>query len=322
MRSSSRAAISSTQSRSWTNASWSEAAWATRSVSPVAEHRALGGAQPAQLHGEHDHPQQRDDRDARGGERDDALGGGQVVHGPARVPERGSAGVKMTVKSCAVVVGLLLARHRLDLHLDRHVLAGRRLLGRAGSSRVLVSPGGDRVDRLLELDGVAALRRPSPSRPRRSRCSRPGSPPGPRRRGPRSAARSPSRRARAPRRRATPPRGRCRGGPAVALAAAALAGAHALIWSATKSGCSHWMSGTKARLPGGRGAGTSSSLSTSSRPRLEAPRVRSRRWRGRPASAWRPRRCPGAAPASPSASGSSSAIFARPSRRSSSASSR
>ena len=46
----------------------------------LAQHGALGGAQPAQLHRQHDRPQQRDGADAGGRERDDALGGGQVVH--------------------------------------------------------------------------------------------------------------------------------------------------------------------------------------------------------------------------------------------------
>ena len=63
----------------------------------AAEDGALRRAQPAQLHGEHDHPQKRNRRDARGREGHDALGGVQVVHG--RQGTQRTQRVKMTVKS-------------------------------------------------------------------------------------------------------------------------------------------------------------------------------------------------------------------------------
>ena len=84
------AATSSTQSRSWTNASWSEAACAARSVSSSPRTVRCAARIRRSFTAEHDHPQQRDRRDARGCERDDALCGVQVVHG-RQGTQRGSA---------------------------------------------------------------------------------------------------------------------------------------------------------------------------------------------------------------------------------------
>ena len=154
--------------------------------------------------------------------------------------------VKMTRELLDVVVGLLLARHRLDLDRDRHALAGRRLLGERDRDRSVVSPAA--IVSIVSSSSIASS--PSPTvtaRPRRSRCSRPGSGPGPRRPG-RSLSCT-VRRAAGRERHAAERHGR----DAVAVQARArrprppppVPVRSALTWSATKAGSSHSMSGTK-----------------------------------------------------------------------------
>ena len=66
-----------------------------------AKDRALRGAQPAQLQGEHDHPQKRHRGDSRCRKGDYALGGVQVVHG--RQGTQQAQRVKMTVNSASLL---------------------------------------------------------------------------------------------------------------------------------------------------------------------------------------------------------------------------
>ena len=51
----------------------------------LAEHGALGGAQAAQLEGEHDASMSATSATAGGGQRDDPLGRGQFVHAQVRL---------------------------------------------------------------------------------------------------------------------------------------------------------------------------------------------------------------------------------------------
>jgi hypothetical protein len=46
----------------------------------VAEHRGLGGPQAPELHRQHHDPDQRHEREAARGQRDDAGGAAQLVH--------------------------------------------------------------------------------------------------------------------------------------------------------------------------------------------------------------------------------------------------
>ena len=127
------------------NACWRPAAWATRSSRPWSPSTARWAPRSApQLDGEHDREDQRDERHAARGERDDAGWIGQVVHGRARShggpdgdqpPRRTAPGT-----SACVVVGLLLARHRLDRRRDRHRRAERRLRSSGSVGRRRLAP--------------------------------------------------------------------------------------------------------------------------------------------------------------------------------------
>src|SRR5215212_5587953 len=151
-RPSSPRATSSTQSRSWTNASCSEAACAAMSVS--ASPRMVRWA-----------ARTRRSFTARTITQISAMTATPAA-ASATIPcveLRSSTGGRVLARSAGeddrevglVVVRDLLARHRLHTHLDRDVLAGRRLRGQRDAHGLLLA-GGDLRDRLLELDRVAA----------------------------------------------------------------------------------------------------------------------------------------------------------------------
>ncbi len=145
MRASSRSATSSTRPCSASKACCSELACGDEVVAAArAEHGALVGAQAAQPEGEHERQHERDQRDAAGGQRGDARGLGQVVHGrgvyeragPA-APRRASALVEDGLVLRLVVVGLLLARHRRDA--DRDASPRRPAAAASSSARLAVA---------------------------------------------------------------------------------------------------------------------------------------------------------------------------------------
>src|SRR4051812_4694056 len=151
-RPSSPRATSSTQSRSWTNASWRDAACAARSVS--APPRMVRCA-----------ARTRRSFTARTITQISAIAATPAA-ASATIPcveLRSSTGGRVQTRSAGeddrelalVVVRDLLARHRLDVHRDRDVLAGRRLGGQRDAGGLQLA-GGDLRDRLLELDRVAA----------------------------------------------------------------------------------------------------------------------------------------------------------------------
>ena len=152
-------AVSSTQSRSCTKASWSAAAWATRSALPSPSTVRWAARSRRSLHASTIAQTSATTADAGGGQRDDALRGGQLVHAAVSVaPDARRAQLRedRPSRSATLLSVFSSPGHRLDLHLigtfwpvgGCSVERDRDGLGLAG---------GDRVDRLLELDRVVAL---------------------------------------------------------------------------------------------------------------------------------------------------------------------
>ena len=100
-RSSRPAAVSSTQSRSCTNAVLQRRRVPDDVGLPVAQHGPLGRAQAAHLDGEHDAEDQGDDRGAGSRHGHDALRGGQLVHVGSGY--RRAQLVKMAMKSAVLL---------------------------------------------------------------------------------------------------------------------------------------------------------------------------------------------------------------------------
>jgi hypothetical protein len=98
----------------------------------VAQHGPLAGADAADPDREQQRDRERDRRAACGGERDDADGGGEVVHADRLMAS--DLGVEQDLLDRDLVRGLvvvrdLLGRHGLDEHVEGHRLTrfGRRV---------------------------------------------------------------------------------------------------------------------------------------------------------------------------------------------------
>src|SRR5215216_3591764 len=168
------AAVSSTQSRSWTKALWSAAACVTRSrrsPSPIttrcearrrrsftdstSAHARASRAPPAAARATTPCVDVSSSTEAQGSAGQSGRPGLQRATYMARrsatprlLGEDGRVGL-------LVVVGLLLARHGGHLDHDRHVLARGRLLVHGDLDRLRLSRG-DRIERPGELDRIAA----------------------------------------------------------------------------------------------------------------------------------------------------------------------
>src|SRR5919107_5787656 len=162
MRASRPAAVSSTQSRSSTNACSSRAAWATRSCCPLPPRTACWAARSRRSLTASTIPTSSASRATPAAasatmpcaELKSSTGG--QASAPARGASRGlrSSGEDRRVL-VLVVVGLLLAGDGLDLDRDRHVLPRRGLLVERDRGRLGLA-GRDRGDALVALDGVLA----------------------------------------------------------------------------------------------------------------------------------------------------------------------